>query len=279
MSPQAVISTRILSRRPLLEALPALHEAGFEALEVCAAPGHFDFADPDAAARTAERCRELGLSVVSLHAPYSAPLDITVVQRGERSMAVNEVLAAAQALSILGGRYLVIHPGSTLRVEPHLKARMDALSESLLRIHGECGRLGLELLVEEMEPDAFGGRDEDLARLAGLSPRPFDGFCMDFVHSFLAGTLQKRIETFARLIRLVHLGDTRGVGAGHEHLLPGKGAIPWKGALAVLRRAGIHAPWVLEADARDAPESELYEEARRSLEMLRGIDATVDARD
>lgn len=258
------ISTRLLRDRPVVDAVLSFAQAGFGALEVCALPGHFDPSEAGSATKLAAECRARSVGVLSLHAPYVAPLDLTQVPRGERQRAVREVGAAADALAALGGRYLVIHAGSEVAPGALLQPRWEALVESLERVHRRCRSLGIELLVEEMEPRTFGGRDEDLDRLAALRPRPFDGFCLDVVHSHLAGALEDRLRRFSSEIRLVHAADTWSGSPAHEHLLPGQGDVPWN-ELQELLSARPDVPVVLEVDGMGLPDREMLRLARSSL--------------
>lgn len=250
-----------------METVESFARAGFQTLEVCDSPGHFDPSDVPAVRELAAGCRAHRIRVLSLHATYSPPVDITVVQRGERQQAVREVVTAADALAALGGTYLVIHAGSDIPPGPFAAPRLEALAESLSRIDDRCRELGIGLLLEEMAPHRFGGRDEDLTRLAALAPRPFDGFCLDVVHSHLAGSLLERLRRFAADLRLIHLADVGGEGASHEHLLPGDGTVPWPQVVRELDAIPT-VPCVLEVDGMGVPDREALQMARRSLSRI-----------
>ncbi|MFN7972622.1 MAG: sugar phosphate isomerase/epimerase family protein [Acidobacteriota bacterium] len=265
--PELAASTRLLRDLPVLEAIPAFRRAGFTTLELCAAPRHFDPSDLALARSVRAECRRSGIRVLSLHAPYSAPLDITVIARGERSRAVREVTDAAQALAEIGGSILVIHTGSELRPDANLEMRMEALAESLQRVHTRCRALGIKLALEEMAPHMFGGRDEDLDRLARLDPRPFDGFCLDVAHSFESGSLARRVRLLLDRLVLMHLSDTAGA-VQQGHLLPGDGRVPWRELLTAVGPRGKNVPFVLEADGWGAPPGETLKVARDRLEAL-----------
>lgn len=265
MDKPPAISTRLLKDRPLVDVIGSFARAGFKQLEVSTHPGHFEPGDRDLARRIGQEALRHGLEIISLHAPYSAPVDITIVQRGERQLAMREVGEAAQALADMGGRFLVVHAGSTIQPGPYLDERLSALRESLEALRALCRSLSVQLLLEEMEPGTFGGRDEDLRYLMSLDATQFDGFCLDVAHSQLSGSLFERIALLAPRLRLVHLSDAGPTHGDHEHLLPGDGAVPWPRLMDELRSRLPDVPLVLEVDGWGAPDDEALQQARTRL--------------
>lgn len=129
MNWNVALSSGIFLSQPLLQVLAPIREAGFKFVEVSAHAGHFDYQNLDLVTRIRAEMDRLGLHTVSVHAPYSESIDLTMLDESDRKRSVVAVEAAADALRILGGTKLVVHAGSivdeankqipeTLRPEP-----------------------------------------------------------------------------------------------------------------------------------------------------------------
>jgi Sugar phosphate isomerases/epimerases len=115
------IQTGLFHDTDILETLPLIRESGFETVEIWAGPQksgeyvHFDWHDESRARLLGERLRSLGLSVHSLHAPFSDALDVSSPNEIERRFAVTEICRTMATLKSLGGQCVVVHPASNER--------------------------------------------------------------------------------------------------------------------------------------------------------------------
>lgn len=269
------ISTGVYYNRPILTTLPRIAASGIRLLEVCSFPAHFDYHNRGLARDVRRQVEALGLTVHSLHAPFSPQIDITLLDDAARLHAVTEVKRAADALAELGGRVLVIHPGSEIGPDGHRTMdRLHRSADSLAELHSHCAALDLTLAVEDMLPHLLAGRTADLLWLLEQLPRDHVGFCLDTGHSYLARELLQRIDLFGPWLLLLHASDSRG--QYDDHLPPGEGSIDWQGVFRALHRVGFDGAVVLEVAGREDEEG-LWRSIRRSVEYLHRLAGAVTA--
>jgi len=269
MSWDLTLSTGIALRQPLLQTLASMRQAGFTRVQVTAFLGHFDHHDPSVIAAVKEELRRLALQATSLHAPYSDRVDLTLMADSERAAAVAEVEAAARALAALGGRTIVLHPGSasdTANAEAQERLRQGV--RSLTEIHRSCRPLGLTLAVEDMLGHLVGGRTHELAWVLSSLPRDGVSLCLDTGHSFLARSLFERVRMFGPRLGMLHAHDNRGVY--DDHLPPGEGNIAWGPLLHRLHEVRFRGEIVLEIAEGPDVEQSLWR-ARRSVLFLQDL--------
>jgi sugar phosphate isomerase/epimerase len=263
------ISTGIYYNRPILTTLPRIAASGVRLLEICSFPAHFDYHDSALAQQVRQEIEARGLVVHSLHAPFSPQIDITLLDDDARRQAVVEVKRAAEALATLGGRVLVIHPGSEIGQDAHrMMERLHRSADSLNELHSHCAALGLTLAVEDMLPHLLAGRTADLLWLLEQLPNDHVGFCLDTGHAYLARELIQRIDLFGPWLLLLHASDTHG--SYDDHLPPGEGAINWQDVVHALRRVGFNGAMILEVAGREDEEG-LWRSVQRSVEYLRDL--------
>jgi sugar phosphate isomerase/epimerase len=102
--------------------------------------------------------------------------------------------------------------------------------------------------VENFPPPFFTSDEEELLRLLDEFPEHLVGACIDTGHAHLGG----RLVDFARLLAprtfVAHLHDNFA-RAKDEHLIPGRGTIPWGELVEALRTGGFRGQRVIEVNA------------------------------
>ena len=235
------ISTGIAYRHPIEATLEPIRASGLTQIEVSTAPQHVDLRHDWALRDLAQRIRERGLAVQSLHAPFGHDINLTSPDPHQRAQAVERLVRAADALAILGGGMYVIHPGGEdQRWVWERESRLAMSVEGLGRIHAACVARGLTLVLETPLPHLLGGQLDDFAWILARIPEEHTGVCIDTSHCSLGGFLFDAVARFGS--RLVHLQVSDNRGSTDDHLPPGDGIIDWprfRGALEAVGYTGV----------------------------------------
>jgi len=242
-----ILSTYLLVSRKLnTELLGQIAGAGFQAVEIFATRGHFDYTTKQEVQAIGSALSQHRLTLASLHAPTSrdlsatreggAPLSICEVERVRRVEAMDELKRVIDVAEDLPYSRLILHMGGTREAADPRKR--DAAFSSLEHLILHARHVGVTLAVEnttsEMGDPAYLRAFVDETRLTGLR------FNFDIGHAFLAdGPEKERIEKgFAPLRESVvsaHIHDNHG--EKDEHLPPYEGAIDWEAAVKTLKSA------------------------------------------
>jgi sugar phosphate isomerase/epimerase len=235
-----------VSRRLTTELLCQIAESGFEALEIFATRGHFDYTTRQEIQSIASALSQHGLTLASLHAPTSrdlsatreggTPLSITEVERVRRIEAMDELKRVIDVAEDLPYSRLILHMGGPRETADPRKrdAAFSSLEHLVLHAHHRGVIIAVENTTSEMGDPAYLRAFVDETRLTGLR------FNFDIGHAHVAdGPEPERIEkAFAPLRELavsVHLHDNHG--DKDEHLPPYDGSIDWESAVKILKTA------------------------------------------
>jgi sugar phosphate isomerase/epimerase len=242
-----ILSTYVfVSRRLTTELLGQIAESGFEAVEIFATRGHFDYTTKQEVQAMAGALSQHGLALSSLHAPTSrdlsatreggTPLSITEVERVRRVEAMDELKRVIDVAEDLPYSRLILHMGGPRETADPRKrdAAFSSLEHLVLHAHHRGVTIAVENTTSEMGDPAYLRTFVDETRLTGLR------FNFDIGHAHLAdGPEAERIEkAFAPLRGLVisaHLHDNHG--EKDEHLPPYDGTIDWESAVKAMKSA------------------------------------------
>jgi sugar phosphate isomerase/epimerase len=241
---QRVLSTYLFVTKKLTrELLSQIHGAGFAAVEIFAARGHFDYVNREEIRSIAQGLSDNHLVLNSLHAPNNrdvtvnreggTPLSVTEVERVRRIEAMDELKRVIDVAEDLPYSRLVLHMGgSRENADPR---KRDAAFSSLEHLMLHAKHVGVILCLEntssEMGSPAYLRSFIDETRLTALR------FNFDVGHAYLgdgpeAERLLKAFEPMKELIVGAHIHDNHG--EKDEHLSPYDGSIDWPAALKLL---------------------------------------------
>ncbi len=267
MSWRLALSTSLLWPAPLGEALTEGARAGFTRFEIF--PGHLfrDLTNSRATAALAAQVQAEGLTVETIHLPFASDYDLAGDSEGRFQQAQAHLLQLAEVAHVLGAHALVLHPSDT---ERH---RLPSAAEALARVRrrlamllASCGRLGLEVALEHMLPHLLGGRVEELRAVLGPSPPEHLRFCLDVSHASFSGRLLETVGALADRLSYLHASDN--YGHHDDHLLPGRGRLPWPAlvqALEEIRFSGVIIAEPAPAERAVGPLAEIHQ---RLTELL-----------
>jgi sugar phosphate isomerase/epimerase len=247
----------------------------FEAIEVFALRSHFDYHDRRAAVALAEWLDDTRLQLHSMHAPiareyvngsWQETLSLAAADEARRAAAVAETIATLDIASAVPYSVLVLHGGVPAPFGKAGDNHLAALVRSLEELAPVARRVEVQLAIE-LIPNAL----STAAALVELVESDIDaelGICMDVGHARLLGDVVDQIETCSGHLITTHLHDNRG--RTDDHLVPGKGAIDWDGALLAFQKVGYEGAWIFElaATAQRRPMLEAAVKARERFESL-----------
>ncbi len=273
--PSFGLSTHLFVHEPLTESiLDAIAGAGFDEIELFAAPQHFRYEDRDRIAAVVKWFRSRGRSLHSLHAPFYRSveearrgrwLSIASADEAVRREAVGEVDRSLMIADILPVRYVVVHPG-----EPH-EGRSDVHTRQLRRSVQEllevCQRHNVTLTLENIPGDA--NRAESLNEILGEFVGV--GICLDTGHAHMTGDLVGQILTAGQAIRTTHVHDN--LGDADSHLHPYEGNADWPAALRAFRTFGYQGTYLLETRKGEHGEAALAVAARTAARLREALGA------
>ncbi len=263
------LSTHLFALRPLDDSVVSLFPAfGFACAELWGMPPHFPYADPGEAAEIASRFARAGVRVRSLHAPIYPDVrsyrkdrwySLSSPDEPHRAESVAAVAAASGWLAHNGGGTVVLHTG--FPADGWYPKRWGAFLGSLNDLI-EAVPPAVRFAVENTP--VASGRTEVILDAAERYPRDRVGICVDLGHAHIAEDVRTAIRTAAP--RLIHVHASDNGGDRDDHLVPGRGTIPWPEAFAELRAAGFPGPFTVEL--RDEGRGDIHS-ARKILAECR----------
>jgi sugar phosphate isomerase/epimerase len=263
---QRILSTYLfLSKKLTPEFLALIHGAGFQAIELFASRGHFDYTITQDVRGLAHILADNRLQLASLHAPTSrdfgpnreggTPLSITEVERVRRIEAMDELKRAIDIAEDLPFSRMILHMGGPRDAADPRKR--DAAFSSLEHLVLHAKHVGVTICVEnttsEMGSPAYLRAFVDETRLTGLR------FNFDIGHAHLAdGPEEERVATSFEAMRehivSAHIHDN--LGDKDAHLPPHDGSIDWSAALKLFRSLpNGEIPLTLELKEKTGPEA------------------------
>ena len=198
---QRTLSTYLfISKKLTRELLTHVHAAGFEAVEIFAARGHFDYATKAEVQAIAQALAVNQLRLNSLHAPTSrdlsvnreggGPLTVTEVERVRRIEAMDELKRVIDVAEDLLFPRLILHMGGTRETADPRKR--DAAFSTLEHLSLHARHVGVTICLEntpsEMGEPAYLRSFIEETRLTALRVN------FDIGHAHLAdGPAEERI--------------------------------------------------------------------------------------
>lgn len=239
---------KVLSQEELAE----IRASGFRHVEIFATPPHVRLDSSVFHEKLPRILHELELEICSAHAPYLPHLNIASLNERRRKEALHSFEHVLDWLAALGGKFLVLHPGTNLFDPKREEAHEREALRSIQHLVEYAGRLGLSVALENPPPGEF---LSDARRFIIFldKVRPLGcRFCLDTGHAFIQGLQLNWLNDFRKQLISVHISDNRGIN--DDHLAPEYGLIPWDRYMDFLVEwDNGQTYWVLEIDRNTNP--------------------------
>jgi len=227
------------------EAISEVREAGFGGVEILCKPGHFESDNPAHVRDVQLALDEWSDAVVTFHAPFY-DTDLSSSDPDIWDCAVQEMMQALQVASLLRAENVTLHVRSKAELTRWSADNLVALQRALNRLMRVAAERNMTLAVENLHPLGFTGQKEDFLRLFEAYPAHLVGACIDTGHAHLGGNLVELAQVLAARAFVAHLHDNSALGRD-EHLIPGRGTIPWKELIDALQTNGFTGRKVVES--------------------------------
>lgn len=266
------LSTHLFVFHPLDDAVLSLFpEHGFSHAEIWAMPPHFPYGDEAAAELVAQAMARHGVRIASLHGPIYPDVrtckkdrwySLASTDEARRLESVEANRKAAAWLGRHGGGTVVLHTGFPEGDwYPH---RWNSLLSSMGELV-ESAPGNVRFAVENTPVDS--GRTDVILDIVSRFPEERVGVCIDLGHAHIQETVTGALKAAGR--RLIHVHASDNQGEKDEHLVPGKGTIPWDRAIAALREAGFQGAFTIELRDSTRGDAPLYRDFGQMLAETR----------
>jgi len=243
------LSTHLFVFHPLDDGILSLFPRhGYPLTELWAMPPHFPYRDGGAADAIAEGLSRNGVRVASLHAPLYPDVrtykkdrwySLSSTDEAHRRDSVEATACAAGWLGRYGGGTVVLHTGfPPAQWYPH---RWGAFLSSLNELVDDVPA-NVRFAVENTPVDS--GQVDVILDIVDRYPAGRVGVCLDLGHANIQENALNAVRAAGR--RLIHVHASDNHGAEDDHLVPGKGSIPWSRVIGALREVGFQGPFTVE---------------------------------
>lgn len=264
-------------------AFARMKELGYDTADV----GIFDVNDPIYADRAAmeKHCRTIReaaernvIEIFQVHGPW--PTDDTTEE--SRTQVWDCMHRAVYGCSILGAKYLVIHPQMPFGWGKEDDADFsEELTIALLRdLIPDCEKYGVIVCLENMPMTAHRiSPMKNIAEAVAKIGSPSIGICLDTGHSNVFGDdLGETVRISAPWLKVLHVHDNDG--RSDQHLLPWLGTADWDAFARALAEVGYDGSISFETGgpvSQSMPESVRKAAEALTAEAARSIAAAVDS--
>lgn len=154
-----------------------------------------------------------------------------------RRRRIRHTVGALTLAARLGATCITTEPGGPLPDGKSHRWGMDVFVEGLREALSHAEREGVSLLVEP-EPGLLIENAEQFLELARRLDSPAFGLNFDVGHFYcVSDPLPETIDRLREFTRHYHIEDI-AASRVHEHLIPGRGAIDFRGVVDAIRRTG-----------------------------------------
>lgn len=217
---------------------------------------------PKNAEKYAQRAKEAGIELWSIHLPFSPKYDISNENPEDREATIRANQLLIEAAGRIGIKTAVLHPSSE-PIEKERRAERFRLSrEGIFYLKEVADRAGVVLAVENLPRTCLCNKAPEMIELLRGTGATV---VFDTNHSLFQENVSFMNELLdaGLKIRTLHISDYDFVD--ERHRLPGLGINNWNGILDVLEKAGYNGPLMYEVPSKSRDSDPKY---MVSLEML-----------
>jgi sugar phosphate isomerase/epimerase len=218
--------------------------AGFDRVELLAAPPHVDAGEPRMAAdRIGAACARAGLSVHSV-VPSGVDVNLASPDSTMREWSVGHFVAMGRLAADVGARWLVIHPGRRhpLRPAPYDLYR-QWVTDGVRYVLDTLSGVPVGVLFENT-PTGILDTGAECAQLVERVGSDLLGACYDVANGYMVEEVDAGLTAAGRYLGLVHLSDTTRATWAHDPI--GTGEVDFARVAGTMSELGYRGEFVLE---------------------------------
>ena len=181
---------------------------------------------------------DAGVAPRTVHAAFSAALDISSPDPQVRAAGIAAIGAAIDLAQRMGSEIVVVHPSSEPIADETRAARMAQARASVRTLADMAGDAGCTIALELLPRTCLGRSVEELLDLLADISAAKVGVCLDVNHMMGDfASLPDAVRTMGPRLIALHCSDYDGVD--ERHWPPGRGVIDWPAFLAALSEVGF----------------------------------------
>jgi fructoselysine 3-epimerase len=239
-------SSNAFKRYPLLEAIEVIHQLGYQGVEIMCDIPHAYPPDLGAAQRKLlyDSVKQKGMGVANLNAFMLYALGDTYhpsyieKDEAERRKRIEHTLHCIDLAVDLKAPAVSIEPGGPL-LDVSRNWAMGAFREAIDEIGKYAAHRGVWILIEP-EPKMLIETSRQFVEFMEQVTSSAVGLNFDIGHFYCVGEDPAELAfALADYTKHYHLEDIAATRV-HQHLIPGKGAIPFERVLAAIAQSGYH---------------------------------------
>lgn len=241
-------------RRNLDDSLRAVAAAGYNIVELLAAPPHLDPMRFGWYERRSlkELLSNLGLSCAAVN---PAELNLLSANGALRELAVEQYSECVRFAHDLEIPYVVVIPGRLSSLIPPPPSWSHALlREQIAKLVDLARPLGVTVTIET-SPFGFLGTGGEVAEVVEEFNDSALGVCFDGANVFANQDIAEGVQECARWLRIAHLSDTWKNRFAHTSV--GRGEVDFEAYAGALTAAGFTGPSIYELVDGEDPDSRL----------------------
>lgn len=199
-----------------------------------------------------------GISVWSIHMPFSQDLDLSALDEQHRKKVVKSQLRIIEVLKKLKPQVILFHPSYYLELNRR-EAHIDQLIKSVEELNESISNDNMQMVVENMlGPElTVGARERPLLRTVEECEMVFErlpvnvGLAVDMCH---IANPERLINKLGHRVKTLHVSD--GNGKAETHYLPctGQGENDWNLILSALEAINYQGVFMYECKYSDEKE-------------------------
>lgn len=255
------LSTWTFENDDVVSALKRMRALGFLTVEIWADRVHLDPRRAPNVDLVADTVAELGLTVHSIHAPFS-DFDPPFPTPGRTTEVLDVIEMSFDYARRLGAGIVVVHPMSHLNgIVPDVSDIADAVTSFVSELQERARRHSIRMALENLPHFHFPPLVCSLASLSSRFGSNEIGFCLDIGHALLNGySIESEITSAGSRLASTHISNNDG--AEDRHWIPTRGLLDWPGTYASFHEHGYHGPFMLEIRGGEVPDVVLAEQRR-----------------
>jgi len=194
----------------------------------------------------AERAKAAGITLWSVHLPFSKKHDISSEVKENRDLAIKLNRDIIEAAGRIGIKVAVLHPSAEPITDEDRPRRLALSREAIIYLREVADSVGMVLAVENLPRTCLCNKAEEMiALLEGTGAT----VVFDTNHSLIQDNVSFLDELIDAGIRIssLHISDYDFID--ERHRLPGDGINNWNGILSCLERAGYTGPLMYEVSS------------------------------
>lgn len=236
----------IFFQNPTTKDWDSLVSAGFSCVEIC-------LNSHDSITQMLKNAEKIlgetkgKLSVQSVHLPFGRYWDISTTDVAYRKETLNNLRTILKWASQWEIPIAVLHGSGEPVDDSERKERITVAANSIRELSAYANSVNVDIAVENLPRTCLGNTSDEILQLTGNGETA--GICLDVNH-LLIETHQAFLQKTGKLVIATHFSDYDG--KDEKHWFIGKGIVPWKQVVNILKDSGYNGSFLFELSQKSS---------------------------